>query len=298
MSSAHVFCTDLARERGEPHEGTGAVDNRFLLFRWPRGKWRVPRSASAGLPRAIAEAMAHAEREGGWVILVDGHDTDIPAIMSFPEAVRVDGGEADLAAALHAWAEGATLAGEPLVRRVILSCVDSRTDACCARTGFPTYKALAENADASEFLVLQSCHLGGCRFASSVMLPDGCERYGRITAEDVPDFLAAVGHGEIYLPKYKGRSNLDEPSQVAELAARRWAAKTGRDAATVALSAGDDGGNIRFYEAEVAGARLSISLEARDFIMHGGCDGIGEPGTLTRRWLVREVVASSRIPAE
>lgn len=288
--SGHVFCTDIAHERGEPVEGTGAVSDRFLVFRWPSGKWRTPRSASVGLPRAIAEAMAAAE-QSGWVILADGPQDDIPTLMAFPEAVRIDGNDDALAAALRAWADGATLSGAPLTRRVILNCVDSRTDACCARYGFATYKELMARADPDRFLVLQSGHLGGCRFASSVMLPQGCERYGRLTPEDVPDFLAAIEAGEIYLPRYKGRSSLDEPAQVAEIAARRWANKAGRDADVVALEPGADEGTARRYTAEVAGARLSIRLEARDFIMHGGCEDLATPGQLWRRWLVREVVA-------
>lgn len=291
--AGHVFCTDLARERGEPIEGTGAFGEKMLLVRWPRGKWRVPRSASPGLAPALATALDYVEARGLWCCMVDAPGDDVPDALVYPENIRLVGDDLTLAAAIRDWADGLVPDGLVEERTVVLCCTDSRTDACCARFGFATYKAFAADADPSRHLVLQSCHLGGCRFATSVLLPQRKERYGRLAPEEVRAFLAAVDRDEIYLPRYKGRADLDEPEQVAELAARRWAAKSGRDARAIVLSPREESGsNALRFAAEVAGARLGISLEARDFLLDGGCEGIadGAPPELSRRWLVREVV--------
>ena len=125
------------------------------------------------------------------------------------------------------------------------------------------------------------------------MVPQRNERYGRVAPEEATAFVAAVSEGEVFLPRFKGLHDLDEPAQVAELAARRWAAKAGRDPGAIEVSPHEpDGGNALRFGAEVAGTRLTIRLEARDFMMHGQCDTLndGHPAELQRRWLVRDVV--------
>lgn len=288
---AHVFCTDLARQRGEPQEGTGAFDGRMLLLRWPRGKWRVPRSAAPGLPPALATALDYLESMGGWCCMVDG-DGDVPDLVFYPQNTRLVGDDLVLAAAIRDWADGRDPDGEPEPRTVVLCCTDSRTDACCARFGFATHKALVVAADPARHLVLQSCHLGGCRFASTLMLPQRPEYYGRLAPAEVPAFLAAVDAGDIYLPRYRGRSDVGEAEQVAELAARRWAAKSGHPARDIALARVEESAGTQRFTAEVGGMRLAIRLEAREFLVAGGCSDVAAPGELTRRWLVREVAAA------
>lgn len=291
--TAHVFCTDLARARGEPMEGTGAINERVLLLGWPRGKWREPRNESVGMSPALAAAVAEARGKRPYLLLVDrtGSSEKPPRLLAFPGSVVIDSDdEAELCAAIRTWGDGELLAGRREERITILCCSDSRVDACCARFGSATYKALLEHADPEQFNIVQSTHIGGCRFASSVAIPGRRERYGRLRPEDVQAFLEAVGAGRPYLPAFKGRADLPEPEQVAELAALRWAAKAGHEAGAVALSPVEvDGPSRLLYRALIADNELSIALEARDFIMHGHCDLVGAPGVLTRRWLVREV---------
>lgn len=55
------FCTELASERGEPLAGTGALPERILLLRWPRGGWRRRRIA-AGMSPELAAALQLALR--------------------------------------------------------------------------------------------------------------------------------------------------------------------------------------------------------------------------------------------
>jgi hypothetical protein len=272
-------------------EGTGAIAERVLLLAWPRGKWRKPRSASVGMSPVIAAAVAEASGKRPYLLLVDRASEPAPRLLAFPGSVLLNtDDEEELAAAIRAWGNGETLSGAREERITIVCCTDSRTDACCARFGFATYKAMLEQADPQRFNILQSTHIGGCRFASSAAVLGRRERYGRLQPEDVPAFLEAVGAGRTYLPAFKGRADLPEPEQVAELAALRWAAKQGHETGAVALSPAErDGEHRRHYRAEIAGNALSISLEARDFIMHGQCEIVGKPGLLTRRWLVREV---------
>jgi hypothetical protein len=288
----HVFCTDLAIERGEPLAGTGALSGRILLVAWPRRLWREKRQA-AGMGPELAAAIAYATTKSPYVLFVDrtfSHEP-IPQLTAFPERQSLDGlDEAGLAAAIRRWADGGTLVGRHEARSTLICCTDSRTDACCARFGFATYKRLVAEAPRERINLLQCNHIGGCRFATSLMIVEKRERYGRLTPEAVPDFLASILNGNIYLPAFRGRADLGEPEQVADLAARLWAEGAGLNDVSVTLGASErlDPFTLR-QTAQVGRETLAITLTAREFLRHGHCHDIGAPPEVVTRWLARKI---------
>lgn len=295
----HVFCTDLCLERGEPLAGTGDAPARVLMLAWPRGKWRTPRWESIDMSPALSETLHEAAHAKLHVALVDKVEAKgkLPTLHALPENIYADfADEAALITAIRDYVDGKVFAGTPDTRPTIICCTDSRRDACCARHGFSTYKALVEIADAERFNIMQATHIGGCRFAASLVVMPQRQRYGRMTAEHAAGFLDAIGRDEIYLPTYKGRSDAPEQAQVAELAALKWAAENGFGTTAVSL-----GGNIPevahdgdrlTLEAALPGARLSIRMHAQDFMIQGNCGVVAEGGgEMTLRWCVDEVIA-------
>jgi hypothetical protein len=294
--AGHIFCRDLALERGEPLEGTGRLEERVLLLAWPRGAWRSPREASLGMSVALGNAVRKARSISSYVILVDrvGASETVPKLTAFPESISITPpDEKALIEAIHAWTRGETLAGQREERITIVCCTDSRSDACCAKYGFATYKELVAQADPHKFNILQSSHIGGCRFATALAVVSRRQRYGRLVPDDVTAFLNAVGRGKTYLAAFKGNADLLETEQVAELAALRWAAKAGSACEDVVLNAGAaEGDSAMAFEAEIAGERLAIRLESKIFDMHSKCTAITrDPPRRTKRWLVKEVTA-------
>jgi hypothetical protein len=81
--------------------------------------------------------------------------------------------------------------------------------------------------------VWETTHLGGHRFAATmVCLPHGvC--LGRLDAESGPAAAAAYARGEIDLDRYRGRAGTPEAVQVAEHHARRHLGARGLTAITV-----------------------------------------------------------------
>ena len=294
----HVFCTDLCHERGEPMVGTGDAPARVLMLAWPRGKWRVPRWESVDMSPDLSAALHAAAKAGLHVALVDKVEAEnpLPTLHALPENIRADfTDEADLIIAIHDYIAGRVFSGTPDGRTTILCCTDSRRDACCARYGFSTYKALVAIADPARFNIVQATHIGGCRFAASLVVMPQRQRYGRMNAEHAPGFLAALQRGEVYLPTYKGRSDQPEPVQVAELAALQWAADNGRPLGAVTLrgaipeTAGE--GSTLTVEAVLPDAQLAIRLHAQTFFMQGNCGIVaGGGGEHTLRWCLDEVV--------
>ncbi len=288
----HVFCTDLCQERGEPLAGTGDAPTRALLLAWPRGKWRVPRWESADMSPELSAAIYDAAMSGLYVGLVDKVESAdaLPMLHAQPENVFANfDAEADLIAAIRDYAAGHMFAGTQDTRLTIVCCTDSRRDACCARYGFSTYKALVAAADPARFNIVQCTHIGGCRFAASLVVLPQRQRYGRMTAEHAPAFLAALAKGELYLPTYKGRSDRPEPAQVAELAALNWAAEHGRTLREVAISGiipdeATEGMDL-ILQAHLPDTQLAISLTARSFFMQGNCESVADnEGEHMLRW--------------
>lgn len=302
----HVFCRDLCLERGEPHQGTGNAPGRVLMLAWPRGKWRTPRWESTDMSPALAASIHNAAQTGLHVALVDrvGESESLPQLTALPESVSADfGTEAEMINAIDAYAGGTLFSGKTDPRMTILVCTDSRRDACCARYGFSTYKALAAIADTTKFNIVQATHIGGCRFAASLMVMPQRQRYGRMTAGQVPGFLEALARGQTFLPAYKGRTDAPEPVQVAELAALQWAADRRTPASTLRLShpglpvAAAEGDALDFI-ADLGQKRLSIRLRAKNFHIQGNCGVVAQNGgEHSIRWCLDHLAEAPSTPA-
>lgn len=297
----HLFCTDLCLERGEPLAGTGDAPKRALMLAWPRGQWRTPRWESAGMSDALRAAL-HAAMQGGLhVALIDKVETEnaLPTLQAVPEGTYADfADEAALIKAIGDYVDGKVFEGRPDPRQVIIVCTDSRRDACCARHGFATYKALVAAADPTKFHIVQSTHIGGCRFAASIIVMPQRQRYGRMTAAQAPAFLAALEQGRVYLPAYKGRTDIPEPIQVAEIAAMTWVDQQGGTDQSVHLHGElpetTIEGETLTLEAEIAGTKLAISMHAQTFFMQGNCSIVADnEGEDVLRWCLDTVTPLS-----
>lgn len=285
-------------------DGLGDAPQRVLMLAWPRGKWRVPRWESVGMSPALSSALHAAAHAGLHVALVDKVEApgSLATLHALPENVRADfSTEAGLIEAICAFAAGGSFGGVRDPRTTILCCTDSRRDPCCARYGFATYKALVAVADPARFHIVQATHIGGCRFAASLLVMPQRHRYGRLTAELVPDFLAALDRGDLFLPHYKGRDGLAEPAQVAELAALRWAAERGLSLSGIDVSgsvpATAEPGHRLALGADFDGVRLDISLTARSFPVQSSCrpEAQGHEEAVLR-WCLEEVRVEPNSP--
>jgi len=297
----HVFCRELSLERGEPLPGTGNVAQRTLLVAWPRGKWRVPRFESVDMTPVLTEAIRLAMKTGMHVALVDrvGETGTLPQLHADGIAADYDS-EAEMAAAIIRFTAGEPLVGRADPRKVILCCTDSRRDACCARFGFATYKALIAAADPTLFHIVQATHVGGCRFAASMVLLPLRQRYGRVPPEQAVQFLDTLAAGQIYLPAYRGRAGLPETAQVAEHAAMVWADANGLGQDAVRMpdvdwpSAVADGDELS-VTITAGDAPLHIHLRAETIAVHGRCEALveGEDADLTPRWRLASIHPAS-----
>lgn len=96
-------------------------------------------------------------------------------------------------------------------------CTNGQRDACCAIFGMRVYAELSRHCGDAAW---QTTHLGGHRFAATlVSLPSGAV-YGQLQPIDVAGLLKAHRAGDVLVSKLRGMSYLDSVSQWAEIALR------------------------------------------------------------------------------
>jgi hypothetical protein len=100
---------------------------------------------------------------------------------------------------------------------VALVCAHGRHDVCCALRGRPAAAALEQRWPGR---VWECSHLGGDRFAATlVLLPHGLY-YGRVDDASGAAVLAAYDRGEVEPAHLRGRTALPRLAQAAQAAAR------------------------------------------------------------------------------
>jgi hypothetical protein len=251
-------CADAARMRGEPLQASAVRYSRFLLLEVP-GPWGTSalagRHLAAGVARRLASAAADA---GAHVLLIrragrrppagpgagTGPRTWVLADTS-AGAERVQWGPwrdpgdllgLDLAAALP---DGATATGP---QRLALVCTNGKRDQCCAVRGRPVAAAIA----AAGWDTWECSHLGGHRFAATIMLLPTGDMFGWLDPESAAEVVRRFDAGEVVPSHYRGRCGQSAPVQAALHAAavrlgdfRRGAIRVSR---VRGLQASGDGG--------------------------------------------------------
>jgi hypothetical protein len=102
--------------------------------------------------------------------------------------------------------------GEPDPAPLYLVCTHGRHDPCCATRGRPVTARLAASRPGR---VWQASHLGGCRFAPTVLvLPLGL-MYGRVPPSAADDLVAAAETGELLGGLLRGRIGIPPSAQAA-----------------------------------------------------------------------------------
>jgi hypothetical protein len=220
-------CSDRSLERADPLTGTAGLGERWLLVEiesaWGEhafftsaldvrlGAALVARAEAAGIrPLAIRRTRLKADErrtQSSWRwALVDTRPGNVSTRWG-----RVDRPE-DL---LTIRFDGSV--GEPSDEPIYCVCTHARHDQCCAVRGRPVVEALARAHPAETW---ECSHLGGDRFAATmVIFPHGL-LYGRVPASQVETVVERYAEGLIDERLLRGRTSLSTAAQAAEAYAR------------------------------------------------------------------------------
>lgn len=227
-------CSDRSRERDDPLAATGGRGLQWFLveneaawgtrafldppFDVELGRALVTHIESAGMrPLAIRRTGRHPERTGR-----TGRSDTAPQrwrwafVDSRPGHETVRWGEVDEPhQLLDVPLDGS--AGTASDQPVFAVCAHARHDQCCAVRG---RKVVSRLAEAFPDETWECSHLGGDRFAGTMILfPHGLY-YGRVDDDDAARIAASYRAGRIEEPFFRGRSSLTHPVQAAQHYAR------------------------------------------------------------------------------
>jgi hypothetical protein len=254
-------CSALSLEVGEPLAGTAVADtDLWVVLEQPAG-WGPKGFEDSGLPaelvaqlrafgarwpRARVQLMRRPERAGGEseqrLLFLARGEPDAPSL----HRIRLADLGALAAVDLDAWATGSPpVDAVPLDEPLYLVCVHGKRDRCCAQRGMPVFTALAEVEGER---VWQTTHLGGHRFAATLLVLPAGICYGRVEPAEAAPLSAAHARGEIYdVARVRGRCAYPSAVQAAELALRAELRESGlRSLRLSASEPSDQGLRVRF----------------------------------------------------
>jgi hypothetical protein len=100
--------------------------------------------------------------------------------------------------------------------RDLFICTHGTRDTCCGREGVPAYAELDRLATSTGVRVWRTSHLGGHRFAPTLLdMPSG-HCWGRLERGDLPRVLAGEITDDMLARTYRGRVSLGPLGQVVE----------------------------------------------------------------------------------
>ena len=219
-----LFCNECSREVGEQVFGTAPRVDVWLLLEFT-GAWGVQAVPESELPPEVkarligwgdsipntkVQLIKQGEKGAKIPFFVALTSLESPVVYKFDLDSYDDLLAFDLDAVLRRESRY-----EDNVHRdpLILVCTNGRRDISCAKYGLPVYQALAEQTPGWAW---ESTHIGGHRFAGTlVTLPDGVY-YGRLDVDDVPELVAAQMNRYLLVERVRGRVVYDQPTQDAD----------------------------------------------------------------------------------
>ncbi|MEU8566922.1 sucrase ferredoxin [Streptomyces pathocidini] len=260
-------CATASRTLSEPLAGTAALARTWLLIEQP-GPWGAKALTSSHLDPAVGRALERAADGSGVraaLIRRPGRHADPPAEphADSPADLPADPDAEPRTPALRRVYLAHTLPGRSWIRTAELAtpesllaldfaalgagehgglwepyegaplafvCTNAKRDRCCALLGRPLAAELAR-LDGSA--VWETTHIGGHRFAPTLLVLPYGYAYGRAEAHAVKDVLAAAREGRVVAEGSRGRSCWPRPAQAADLAVRELTGEEGADALDV-----------------------------------------------------------------
>jgi hypothetical protein len=214
VNPAAPRCSATSLGLGEALRGTASVVRSWVLLEQP-GPWGLNALAARQLPPGLGSALVEAGRRFGVrVVLIRRHGRQrsrgarcfvgrTGPGRPWLEQAHFDDPREVLDLDLGRLARGERLGLRPVEGPLFCVCTHGRHDPCCAEKGRPVAHALSVRSPARTW---ETSHIGGDRFAATlVCFPHGLY-FGRVTPDRVGDIADAYRDGTIDLAFYRGRS--------------------------------------------------------------------------------------------
>ena len=220
-----VPCSDQSLARDDPMYGTASAGSRWMLIElsggWgPLAFLQSPNCIDPDLGRAVVRRV---EKAGMRIAAIrrPGRRSDTPRWRWFVADADVGNealhtGEAgDPRDFLDLALDGSE--GRPCPDPLVAVCAHGRHDQCCAVRGRSACRAIAE---AYPEFTWECSHLGGDRFAATMLILPAGLCYGRVDSADSVDLVRRYLEGRLDNRFLRGRTSLPHAVQAAQYFAR------------------------------------------------------------------------------
>ena len=242
-------CADSARMRGEPLHASAVRYTRFLLLEVP-GPWGDSALDGKHMDSDVARPLAQAAKAADTHVLLIRRPGRHPSNRAGTAERSKAWAFADTSAGAErvlwgSWRDPAELLDLDLTaaipgpanaagpQRLALVCTNGKRDQCCALRGRPVAAAIAS---ATDWDTWECSHLGGHRFAATMMLLPTGDMFGWVDPESALEVMRRFDVGQVMLSHYRGRSGQSFPVQAALHAAAVRLGDFHRDALRVSYA--------------------------------------------------------------
>jgi len=206
-----LFCAEQSEALGEPLAGSAAHAHEWLFLEEP-GPW-APKTLDtpgiAGMREPLEEWLAGGDRRLQLIKRKGGAGRQVFLADTLHGVVRQGTLEGDALQLDDLSPDGATRA---------FVCTHGKRDRCCAKRGRALFTAL----EAAGVDVWQTTHLGGHRFAATMVMLPSAYCLGHVPPEEAPAIAEAMAARVLpALERVRGHVSLPPAMQAAEIAARR-----------------------------------------------------------------------------
>jgi hypothetical protein len=221
-------CSDGVRLHGDPPHASAVRYQRFLLLEVP-GPWGSAALEDSRLEAGVARRLALAAAASDVRVVLIRRPGRHPPASADDRANALAWAIADTTAGIErvrwgAWRDPADLldidlsatacltAGTSRPQRLALVCTNGKRDQCCAIRGRPVAAAIDA---ASSWDTWECSHIGGHRFAATLLLLPYGDMFGRLDPGSAEQALRQFDAGQIMLSHYRGRCGQPFPVQAA-----------------------------------------------------------------------------------
>lgn len=234
-----LTCTAASLEAHEPLAGTAPVATCYLIIEQP-GPWGREALLDSRFPRELGLQLLELTNGTQVKIVLARHPDrlerdqaegrNVWIAHTAPGHRGMRHGLLDSLEQLVDWDFAAIAQGSlPPIghiqrRPLTFVCTHGSRDACCAMIGRPVYEAVLASVPAEDrSLVWEVSHLGGHRFAPTILSLPGALVHGRLSAQEAIAMREEASQGRVQLHGFRGRSGYPAPLQVAGIAVREVA---------------------------------------------------------------------------
>lgn len=223
-------CSTSSRDDDEPLIGTAPTETRFLFVEhagpWRRAaveESRLPEAVLAHLTAQIGVRVQLIRRHGGESgpelrVVAASLDPAATEARAHVESAVIAGPEELLDLDLGDFAASGTLGLPAYDEQLWLVCTNGRRDLCCAELGRTTAAALASRWPDATW---ETTHLGGHRFAPTLLALPSLVTLGRLLPDEAVGICTEVAEERIPLDHFRGRAGWPAAAQVADHHVRR-----------------------------------------------------------------------------